>query len=179
MKTTASEIRNQKFKSKISGYDPKEVSNFLEKIAADWEETQNEHSEMKDKIVELETKLKDYTTMEKAIQQTFLQAQETSTKSLDNARKEAQLIIQEAEIKAGKIIEKARTDLTALKEQLTILKAKKDSIVARLKMMLKSELDLVKALEVDEELQTQITNENEQEQSKVKTEIDEIVKQLE
>lgn len=179
MKLTASEIRKHTFKSRISGFNPAEVLNFLETIAGEWEESQRQQSELREKIIELETKLKDYLTMEKAIQQTFLQAQETSMKGLENARKEAQLIIQEAEIKAAQIVDKARTDLTTLKEQFTILKAKKDSIVARLKMMLHSELDLIKALEVDEELQLQQSSGNEQEITKAKTEIEEIIKQLE
>ena len=177
MKLTSSDIRAKKFKSRISGFNPGEVQKFLGEIADQLDELTKSHSGLKEKIIELETRLKDYTSIEKAIQQTFMQAQETSTRSLDNARKEAHLIIQEAEVKATQIVEEARVGLSLLKEQMTILKAKKDSIVARLKMMLNSEFDLIKALEIDEEFKSKIEDDSGEAISK-KTEIEEIVRQL-
>ena len=117
--------------------------------------------------------------MEKAIQQTFMQAQETGGKAVENARKEAQLIIHEAELKATQILDKSRTNLTAIKEQIRILKARKDSIVVRLKMLLNSELDLIKTLEFDEAFPSQNEDELSRETSKEKTEIEEIIKNLE
>ncbi len=177
MKLTPVEIKKQEFAKVFRGYDPEEVQSFLDTIATDVEETMEQQSQMKEKIVELETQLKDYKTIERSLQQTLMQAQETSAKSVENARQEAYLIMREAELKASQMQDKARNDLTVLKEQITILKAKKDSIVARLKMLLNSELELIKALEVDEELQKKTSTEQ-QEFSKEKMEIEEIIKSL-
>ncbi|MDI6765597.1 MAG: DivIVA domain-containing protein [Bacteroidota bacterium] len=179
MKYTASEIKNQIFKTKLHGYDITEVKKYLTELASEWELFQREQSTLKDKVIELETRLKDYTAMEKAIQQTFMQSQETSGKAIENAKKEAQLIIQEAEIKATKMLDKSRSDLITIKEHLTILKAKKESIVSRFKMLLNSELELIKALEVDEESQNQLQFENQQGSAKDKSEIEEIMRNLE
>lgn len=179
MKITASEIKHQTFKTKLLGYDTKEVIKYLTELASEWERLLAEQSNLKEKVLELETKVKDYTAMEKAIQQTFMQSQETSGKAIENAKKEAQLIIQEAEIKATKMLDKSRSDLITIKEHLTILKAKKESIISRLKMLLNSELELIKALEVDEELQSQSQFENQQGLAKDKSEIEEIMKNLE
>jgi cell division initiation protein len=179
MKLTPIEIKNKRFATKLRGYDPSEVTSYLESVAAMCEEIQKQNARLNDRIVELETKLVDYTSMEKAIQQTFMQAQETGGKAVENSRKEAQLIIHEAELKATQILDKARTDLTTVKEQVTILKARKDSIVTRLKMLLNSELDLIKALEVDESFSSQNGDEIQREISKEKTEIEEILKNLE
>jgi len=176
---TSHEIRSKVFATKLRGYDTTEVKNFLEQIAAGWEEVQQQERKLSDKVIELETKLKDYTSMEKAIQQTFMQAQETSGKAVETARKEAQLIILEAETKATQILENARMEMTSLKEHLTILKAKKDSIGARLRMLLTSELDFIKALEVDEELQKKNGAGNPETVSKEKSEIEDIIKNLE
>jgi len=178
MKLTPIEIKNKRFATKLRGYDPSEVTSYLESVAAMCEEIQKQNARLSDRIVELETKLVDYTSMEKAIQQTFMQAQETGGKAVENSRKEAQLIIHEAELKATQILDKARTDLMTVKEQVTILKARKDSMVARLKMLLNSELDLIKALEVDEAFPSQNEDEVQREISKEKTEIEEILKNL-
>ena len=113
----------------------------------------------------------------RVVAQTLLQTQETSGRAIETARKEAQLIIQEAEMKAAHILEKARNDLTAVKEQVVILRTKKDSIVSRMKMLLNSEMEIIKALEVDEEFQRS-NPEAQQEFTREKSEIDEIIKSL-
>lgn len=176
---TSFDSKNQEFKKVFRGYDPEEVKDFLERLAGELENSQKHQLELDKKIVQLETQVQDFETMEKALQQTFLQAQQTSDKAIENARKEAQLIIQEAEIKASQILEKARNDLTTMKEHLTILRAKKDSIVSRLRILLDSELNLLKAMEVDEELQSQEPRTGQEERSKETMEIEEIIKHLE
>jgi cell division initiation protein len=178
MKMTSQEIRSKTFAIKFRGYDIAAVTNFLSQIASEWDDVHQRERRLSDTVIELETKLKDYTAMEKAIQQTFMQAQETSGKAVESSRKEAQLIIQEAEVKASQMLENARTEMTSLKEHLIILKAKKDSIGARLRMLLTSELELIRALEVDEELQKKNSG-GDDSSSKEKSEIDDIVKNLE
>lgn len=178
MKITPLDVKKQQFNKVFRGFDPSEVNTYLDIIASELEECQKHIKELTQKNIELETHLKDYRSVEKAMQQTFMQAQETSGKAIENSRKEAQLILQEAEIKAAQIVDKARNELTSLKEQITILKAKKDSIVTRLKMLLNSELDLIKALEVDEELRSADFQEPRQEVSKEKMEIEEIIRNL-
>ncbi len=176
---TSNEIRNKDFAKRFRGVDPDEVEAYLEEVAAAFDQAQQDSNALKLKIAELEGKLHDYTSVEKALQQTFMQAQETSGKAIESARKEAQLIIQEAEMKASQIVEKARTDLISLKEQLTIFKAKKEAIVSRLRMLLNSELDLIKALAIDEEMQTSNREKKDESGSKEQTEIQDIVKSLE
>jgi len=177
MQVTPAEIRKQEFNRSFRGYDRGEVAAFLETVATDIEELLKINREQSDKVIELETTLKDYKSVERAIHQTLMQAQETSGKSIENARKEAQLLLHESELKAAQMLDKARNDLTTLKEQVTILKAKKDAILARLKMLLNSELELIKALGVDEELQTG-TNPEQPRTSDQKSEIQDIIKSL-
>ncbi|MBI1806630.1 MAG: DivIVA domain-containing protein [Ignavibacteria bacterium] len=176
---TSFDIKNQEFKKVFRGYDHDDVMSFLEHVAAEWENAQKHQSALSEKIIGLETQLKDFKAMEKALQQTFMQAQETSGKAIENARKEAQLILQEAEVKASQILEKARNDLTTVKEEVTILRVKKESIVSRLRILLNSELNLLKVMDADEELQSRIPRGAHEEQSKEKLEIEEIIKQLE
>jgi cell division initiation protein len=150
MQTNGSVIRKQTFAKKFQGLDQAEVSRFLEEVAADFDRLLAENAELSRKVTELETSLKDFRSVEKALQQTLVQAQDSTARAVDNARKEAQLIIQDAELKGAQIVDKSRNELSVLKEQITILGAKKESIVARLKMLLHSELELVKALEAGE-----------------------------
>ncbi|MBI5020044.1 MAG: DivIVA domain-containing protein [Ignavibacteriales bacterium] len=178
MNISVSEIRSHKFNTKLSGFDKAEVSAFLSKIADEMNELNKINGKLSEKVIELETRLKDYQTIEKALQQTLMQGQETAGKTVEIARKEAQLILQEAEVKASQILDKARTELTSTKEQITILKAKKDSIVSRMRMLLNSELELIKALEFDEKIGGGIEMEAKSPTVEKSAEIDEIIKQI-
>lgn len=179
MKLTPLDIRKQEFGKSLRGFDQVEVRSYLEVLARFVEELQKEQTDLRETVTAAELQLREYKSVEKAMQQTFMQAQETSGKAMENARKESQLIIQEAELKASHIVEKARNELIHLREQLTILGAKKDSIITRLKMLLHSELELIKALEVEEGMRVEDKDQLTFELSKENMEIDEIIKSLE
>lgn len=176
MQITPLEIKRQQFKKVMRGYDPVEVDTFLDMISNELEEVLTRNKELKDKILELETQLKDYKNMERTLQQTLLQAQETSGKEIENSRREAHLIVQEAELKASQIVDKARMDFSRTKEEIANLKARKESILSRLKVLLTSEVDLIRALEIDEDdLSKQDTSKG---TGKEHLEIEEILKKL-
>jgi len=151
MKITPLEIKRQQFKKSMRGYDTVEVDTFLEMLSNEVEELYKANKDVKDKSIELETQLADYRHMEKTLQQTLMQAQEASGKSIENSRKEAELIVQDAQLKASQIVEKARLDFARAKEEISTLKARKESILSKLKILLKSEIDLISALEMDED----------------------------
>jgi cell division initiation protein len=176
MKITPLEIKRQQFKKVMRGYDPVEVDTFLDMISHELEEILTRNKELKDKIIELETQLKDYKNMEKTLQQTLLQAQETSGKEIANSRREATIIVQEAELKASQIVDKARMDFARVKEEIANLKARKESILSRLKVLLTSEVDLIKALEVDDDEGSR--RDTSKGTGKDHIEIDEILKKL-
>ena len=175
MMITPLEIKRQQFKKVMRGYDPVEVDTFLDMLSHELEEVLSKYKESRDKIIELETQLKDYKNMEKTLQLTLIQAQETSGKEIANSRKEATLIVQESELKASQIVDKARGDFSRMKEEIANLKARKESIVSRLKVLLTSEVDLIRALEIDDDSSQQDSSRG---TGKSHIEIDEILKKL-
>lgn len=148
MKLTPLDIKKQAFKKVMRGYDTIEIDTFMDMLANEFEELLKQQKEARDKAVELETQLKDYRQIEKTLQQTLLQAQETTSKTYEAARREAELITRDAEIKAVKILNQANTDLAKLNHEVTQLKAKKESLIGRMRVLLSSELDLLKTLEL-------------------------------
>jgi cell division initiation protein len=151
MKITPLEVKRQQFKKVMRGYDPVEVDTFLDMLSNELEDLIKRNKDMNDKLIELEVQLRDYKNMEKTLQQTLMQAQEASGKSIENSRKEADLIVQEAQMKASQILEKARLDFARAKEEIAHLKARKESIISRLRVLLSSEVELLRALEIDDE----------------------------
>ncbi|HYQ87926.1 MAG TPA: DivIVA domain-containing protein [Bacteroidota bacterium] len=178
MKTTVSDIRNQQFNKAFRGYSPEEVHIFLNRIAVEWEAAVAENKALERKSLDLEAQVREFRAMETGLQQTILQTQEASIRALDSARREAQLLIREAEGKASELLDKRRNELLEMKEQLAILRARKNSIASRFKTLLSSELELIKSLDADEKMQHETGPEERQEVSSERLEIEEIIRSL-
>jgi cell division initiation protein len=148
MKLTPLDIKKQEFKKVMRGYDPVEVDTFMDMLANEFEDLLKAQKEMRDKVVELEVQLRDYRQIEKTLQQTLLQAQEATGRTYESARREAELIVQEAEQKAGKIVEQANSDLNRMNNEIMGLHTRKESLIGRLRVLLSSELELIKTLEM-------------------------------
>ncbi len=148
MKLTPLDIKKQEFKKGMRGYDTVEVDTFMEMVASEFEDLLKGHKEMRDRVVELEVQLKDYRQIEKTLQQTLLQAQETTARTYEAARKEAETIIREGEQKASRIVDQANVDLQRINNEVMQLLARKESVIGRLRVLLSSELDLIRTLEM-------------------------------
>ena len=152
MKLTPLDIKKQEFKKVLRGYDTIEVDAFLDTLANEFGDMIKQLKEMREQAIESEVQLRDFKQKERDLQQVLMQAQENSARTIDNARKEGELIIQESELKASQIVDHARMEVMRAKEEVTNLRAKKEALVSRLKVLLNSEVELIKALEADEEM---------------------------
>ena len=150
MKLTPLDIKKQRFKTKVRGFDPIEVESFLEMMADEYESVLNERNRFGEEVTKLKTQLTDYQQVEKTLQETLMNAQETVSQSRENSKREAQIILREAELKAERIIDEAREKLDRMKNELTILRAQKESFAKRLKHLLESQIELIKVLEIDD-----------------------------
>ncbi len=175
MKITPLDIKKQEFKKVLRGYDSVEVDAFLETISNEFSELLKQMKEIKEHSIEMEVQLRDFKQKERDLQQILMQAQETSVRSIENSRKEAELIIQEAELKAGQIIDHARVEIMQAKEEIAHLKSKKDTLVGRMRVLLNSELELIRSLEEEDETQNKNPGQG---TGKENFQIDEILKKL-
>ena len=125
---TPMDIRNTEFKKGFRGYNEEEVDMFMDKIVADYEKQYRENIELKEKLNTINDRLESYSEMEKTLQSTLIVAQRTSEDIVTNARKEAELIIREAEEKRKSIMNQANTDvidqIEELRKQLQIFKTR-------------------------------------------------------
>lgn len=150
MKLTPLDIKKQRFKPKVRGFDPTEVETFLEMVADEYESVVNEKNRLGEEVTKLKTQLKDYQQVEKTLQETLMNAQETVSQSRENSKREAQIILREAELKSERILDEAREKLDKMKNELSVLRAQKESFAKRLKYLLESQIELIKVLEIDD-----------------------------
>jgi len=147
---TPIDINKQEFKKVMRGYDPVEVDTFLEMIGKEYEALINQNKMSEKRVMQLEAELKNFKEVERTLKQTLLNLQENSDKTRANSKKEAELIRKEAEVQAVEMIDKARRESQKMKDELIKMKSQKDSLVARLRQILSSHLELLDLLDTDE-----------------------------
>ena len=135
----------------MRGYDTVEVDTFMEMVSNEFEDLLKQQRDVRDRVMELETQLKDYRQIEKTLQQTLLQAQETTGKTYETARRDAESILRDAETRAASILEQASGKLSLMNEEIVQLRGKKAGIISRLRLLLTSELELLRTMEPSDE----------------------------
>jgi cell division initiation protein len=101
---TAMEIRNQQFRKAVRGYSEDEVSNFLVRIAQDYETLYSENAKMRETVQRLEYELSRYHRMEETMNSSLILAQQTAEDLKAAARKEAQLMLEESKRRISDIL---------------------------------------------------------------------------
>jgi len=128
MNITPLDIQQQKFKTRIRGFDVREVDAFLEQVANVIESLQRTHKDGQEEVRRLELEIQGYRKREETFKRALLNSQKVLDQMKDNARKSAELIIAEAEVKAEKILNNAHNRLAQLHEDISELKRQRTQI---------------------------------------------------
>jgi cell division initiation protein len=151
MKLTPIDIKKHTFNTGFRGFAPEEVEAFLDTIARQWEDLLDELDRAKRRIAELEGETRKYKDFESILHQVLAQAQQNTNSVIENAKREADFIRQEAEIKSQQLIERAKLEVSAMGDDVRRLEAQKRELIAKLRMLLSSQLELLSAFSDDEE----------------------------
>ena len=118
MRLSPLDIQSQQFRSKIKGLDPREVENFLELTASEFEELIRENGKIKEKLARLSNQYEELKQREQTLKETMMTAQKITEDMKVSARKEAEIILKEAELKAEKMVEDAHRKLAVVTDQI-------------------------------------------------------------
>jgi cell division initiation protein len=130
MRIGPQDIRQQQFTVKlVRGFDPQEVDAFLEDVAEDYESVLKEAALLKEQLAVLEERSRGINDLERTLQDTLVTAQRLSEEIKGSAKREAQLILQEAELRSEKMLEEARGEEARLRTDLDTLKRLRRQVV--------------------------------------------------
>lgn len=141
---TPIDIDNKVFKkSKLGGYDIKDVEDFLVLVMSDYEKLYKENSELRGQVQTLQQAVDHYSALEVGIDKTVENAQTEADSIKLEAQKQAETIKSSAEIDAQQKLEdlqrqiiKAEVDIETKKNQMRIYKIKVQSMLeAQLKIL--------------------------------------------
>src|SRR6185369_1173153 len=126
MKISPLDIQQQQFKVKtFRGLDPDDVVAFLQSVAGDMEGLIRENVQLKEQQSRQGRDLLDHAEKERELRDLLLSAQRVIEEMKTNARKEAELIISESEIKGERIVAAAERQLGELKVQIEEMRRQK------------------------------------------------------
>jgi cell division initiation protein len=148
MKITPLDIQQMVFRSKFRGYDKEEVNRFLEELAQTVEELNRDNAILREKIVFLEQQMTELKRTEATLSNTLVSAQTLAEDVKRTAQREAELVMREAELKAGELIRQARVELTDTQRDLSSLQKQRLLMVERLRATLHT---FERMLEVEEQ----------------------------
>ena len=140
---TPLDIQQHQFRIKFRGFDIREVDLFLEQIASAVEAMQAERDGLREEIRRLHLELTGYKEREDTFKRAMLASQKTIEQMKENARKEAELIIADAEVKAEKILNRAHNRLAQLHEDMAELKRQRVQIEVQIRSVLESHAKLL------------------------------------
>jgi len=138
MKITPLDIQQQQFKTRFRGFDVREVDAFLEQMAETFETLQKTNQNLWDEVRRLELEIQGYRKREETFKRALLNSQKVLDQMKDNARKSAELIIAEAEVKAEKILNNAHNRLAQLHEDISELKRQRTQIEVQISSIIEA-----------------------------------------
>lgn len=140
---TPMDIHNKEFETGFRGYDKEAVNAFMAELVHDYETLYRDNREMTDKIEQLEKRIAQYEKMEATMNDALVLAQETGENVKNSARKEADLIIQEAERQRRQIIAEAERQLREGCEKYAVIRNEVAVFKARMESLLNSQMQMV------------------------------------
>jgi cell division initiation protein len=133
MRITALDVRQQQFSKRFRGFDRQEVEAFLEDVAEDYESVVKENTLLKEQLAALEERARNITEHERTLQDTLVTTHRLTEEMKQTAKREAEIIILDAEKRADKMVEDVRTEEARLRQDVTALRRLRHQLVEELR----------------------------------------------
>ena len=119
-------------RTNFRGYRVAATDRLLEEIAASFEDVWRERADLADKVEQLEADLVRFRELESLLRTTLVSAEQSSAKTRDQARREAELILGEAHAQAREVQRRAHSENERLSRASRRLRAQLQEALAAL-----------------------------------------------
>lgn len=143
MSLTPLDIQQQQFRVRFRGFDIHEVDRFIEQATESFTALQGENKALKEEIRRLKLETQGYKEREETFKRAMLNSQKVLEQMKENARKSAEIIVADAEVKAEKILNRAHNRLSQLHEDIVELKRQRMQIEVQIRAIIESHSKLL------------------------------------
>ena len=136
VRITPLEVHNHQFGRAFRGLDQDEVRAFLAMVSEEYEQVISENTRFKDQIAELREQLIESRKRESSVQKALESADRIAREMKDGARRESEILVKEARLKANKLLEQSKGRMAAMEDRIEELKTLRDRFEHRLRSLL-------------------------------------------
>ena len=154
MAITPNDIHNKDFSTKFKGFDPEEVNDFLEEVKKELETLIRDNKDLEKRVKFNEEKVEHFNSIQETLNKSILVAQEAADRLRENARKDAEIIVFEAEKAAQAMLREAAEKATEINRETDLIKKETRIFRQRLQILTQTQLDMIKNEEWDIVLNT-------------------------
>ncbi len=149
MRITPLDVRKQEFRKAVRGYDNDEVRGFLTTLAEEYEAVLVDNRDLRENVAKNEEKLGEYRQLEQTLRDTLMTAQRVMQDTKDNASREGELIVQQAQQQAQEIVSDCRRRTEELRREIISLQREKTNYLARFRSLAQAQIQFVDTHESD------------------------------
>jgi|SRR5579872_2483230 len=128
MNVSPLDLRQQRFRSALRGFDKIEVTSFLLAVADDYEQALRETDRLRQEVARLEGVLAEHREHEKSLKSTLIAAQKLSDDIKDNAEEEAKRIVNDAAVRSDLLLQKTQARLEDIQREIDGMKLKRKDV---------------------------------------------------
>jgi cell division initiation protein len=132
MKVTPLDLRQQKFRTVVRGFDRAEVEAFLSETADDYEQALRDADRLRDDLTRAQASLEEHRESERNLRNTLLTAQRLADEIKANAETEGKRIVREAETRADLLQQKMQTRVDDIQREIDGLRLKRRDVESSL-----------------------------------------------
>jgi cell division initiation protein len=145
MRLSALDIKKKEFQQKMR--DPEEIQAFLNQVSEEVETLAVEKRELEERLMTSEERLGHYLSLESSLEKTLSAAQQTAVRLEEQAKKEAELILREADLERSRKMNDLRIELDHVQSQLIRARSEYQSMIARLRSIMAGFTTYVQSIE--------------------------------
>ena len=132
------DIQNRQFRVKFRGFDVKEVDAFLEQVAEVFRALIDQTERTERALARNQREVKAYREREETFKTALLNSQKVLEEMKSNAKKSADLIMADAEVKAEKLLQSAHKRLSQLHEDIAELKRQRQQVESEIQSIIET-----------------------------------------
>ncbi len=156
MKITPLDIQGHEFKRRMRGFDQEEVKAFLDMVAEEYERLVVANGKLADEVAELRDRLGDLKERERILKETLYTAQKLADDMKEEARREGDLLLKEAELNADRLIGHAGQRVAQLESHILDLKVERDAFESKLRSLIDQHTKLLDMRKEEEDISARL-----------------------
>jgi DivIVA domain-containing protein len=137
---TPLDVRRYDFGRALRGYDPTRVDQFRDQVAEEMERLTRINQDLDQKARSFHEQLRAYRERDKALNDALVSAQQLRNDTREQAEREAQLIVREAEAQGERLLETARANVRKLEQELESLERTRRAYLAQMRTFITRQL---------------------------------------